>query len=392
MSKVKVKKMRMPIGGSDTDLSEMFNQMLGTGNVNMTIAYPKYDKIKTSCEQYIKIIKMITDSPFMKKFTNFAQQNEELLNYISKSREEMDDIFKIDFTDYEWNFDILSNTQREQFNQHYEKMKKSQLIASMIATCDRLTPYKNHLLEEKPQHKFILDTPGVEWCPFTFSNLNIKAIFCLPEVGENTIRFFMAVIQKIFDLTKKIWTEISSPDIDVNQFVDVIMTNIDFIQKRPELARCKKAFSKIKSSVGLLKDRFNNYYKDFIKTKESTIIFEHFIIDVSKSTDVDPQEIAQFRVIIDYYRKIASQQSQNPQVKMLFEKVEESFKALEKSAPNLAKDEEDFKQEPEDLPAPAQLPPRIDPGQLQREKAAAKTVDQLVAEINAAGKRKKAHN
>ncbi len=202
-------------------------------------------------------------------------------------------------------------------------------------------------------------------------------------VGDNTVRFFMITVHKVYHLTRKIWDVISSPDIDVNQFVDVIMTNIEYIQKRPELSRCKKAFAKIRASVNLLKDRFGSYYRDFIRTKESTIIFEHFILDVSNTTNVDPQEVAQFRIIIDYYRKIAQQQSNNPKIKAMFEKVEATFKEMEANAPNLSRETEAAAPETvsEEAPMPAAEP--------TRDTYVEKSINQLLHEINAGGRKKK---
>jgi hypothetical protein len=85
----------------------------------------------------------------------------------------------------------------------------------------------------------------------------------------------------------------------------------------------------------LLKENFGDYYRDFISTKDSTIMMQNFIIDVSKKTDSDPQVTRQFRQIISYYRELAQQQIQNPKVKMLFDKVNESFQQLERGATNL---------------------------------------------------------
>ena len=66
------------------------------------------------------------------------------------------------------------------------------------------------------------------------------------------------------------------------------MRNIDEIQKQPELHRCKDAFKKIKESVMMLKTNFNEYYRDFVDTSDNTIIMQHFIVDVSKSTEASP--------------------------------------------------------------------------------------------------------
>jgi hypothetical protein len=381
----KVKKIRMPIGGKDTDLADMFNQMLGADSVNVTIAYPKYTQLKQTCETIAGVLSLIANSPFMCKTPAAAAWRDELVNYVNSMRAATDTLFKINYDEYVWNLELLSKSQKDLFNQAYIAVKKSSLVADMISCCDKLTPYKTNFDDQDTvNHLFIMNMAGVEWMPFSFAQLNLKEIFSMEGVGDNTVRFFMITVHKVYHLTRKVWDIVSSPDIDVNQFVDVIMTNIEYIQKRPELSRCKKAFAKIRSSVNLLKDRFGSYYRDFIRTKESTIIFEHFILDVSSSTNVDPQEVAQFRIIIDYYRKIAQQQSTNPKIKAMFEKVEATFKEMEAAAPNLSKESEPMPDpEPEKPPIPAVEP--------TRDTYVEKSVNQLLHEINSSGRKKKKH-
>jgi hypothetical protein len=342
MSKVKVKKIKVPLGMKDEGLAEMFNQMLGAGSVNMTIAWPRYVRIKGLCEQLVKLFSMLSSSPFMRAHGEFAAQKADLDKFCEDSRAKITDLFRMDFSEYEWNLSTVEEELKKTFTEVYEQMKKSDLVNTFIVMCDRLVVYKKNFIDlTKLNHKFITTMPGTEWKPFPFSSLNVKYVFSLSTIGENTIRFFMTVLNKAFELSHKLYEEISSPDIDVDQFVDVIMSNIGEIQKRPELHRCKKAFQKIRESVELLKGRFNNYYRDFIATKDSTIMMQHFILDVSKSTDADPQVTAQFRTIISYYRKIAQDQITNPKIKMLFDKVNESFKELERGAENLVRIRED---------------------------------------------------
>lgn len=341
MSKVKVKKIKIPIGMQDEGLAEMFNQMLGAGSVNMTIAYPRYLRIKALCEQLIKIFEMLVNSPFM-KIQDFAQQRIEIETFCRQSRASANDMFKIDFSDYEWNLELLEDEQKKAFTTEYEKMKKSNLVKTFVIMCDKLVVHKKNFIDiNNLKHKFIINMPGAEFTPFPFTNLNLKYIFSLANVGENTIRFFMTILHKSYELSHELWKETSSPDIDVDQFVDVIMSNIGEIQKRPELSRCGKAFQKIKDSVHMLKNRFNGYYRDFISTGDSTIMMQNFIIDVSTETKADPSITAQFRTIIGYYRKIAQDQINNPKIKKLFEKVNESFKELETGTNNLVKVKDD---------------------------------------------------
>jgi hypothetical protein len=183
---------------------------------------------------------------------------------------------------------------------------------------------------------------GAEWFPFPFSNLNFKQVFTQNAERENTLRLLMIVLHRVYDLTYKLWQETVSPDVDVDSFVEVIMNNMDEIKKRaPELNRCGKAFKKIADSVQLLKTNFNTYYRDFIETKDSTVMMQNFILDVSKNVNSDPEVMREFREIIKYYKKLAKQQPNNPKMKALFDKVSESFSQLEKGTTNLVSIRED---------------------------------------------------
>lgn len=331
--KAKAKKIKVPIGAQDSDLSEMFNQILGTGSVNITIAYPRYRRIKGLSEQLIKLFGILADSPFMRS-VDFANEKKQIADFVAESKNSLDDIFCADYSDYEWNLTLLPDEQKAQFTTIYENMKKSNLVKTFIILCDRLVSYKSNFADlDKLNPKFITAMNGVEWNPFPFTNLNLKYIFSI--VSDNTKAFFMTILGKAYELSRNVYDEIQSPDIDVDQFVDFIMRNIDTIQKRPELHRCKDAFNKIKESVGMLKDRFNGYYRDFIATNDSTIMMQHFIIDVSKNTPANASITQQFRIIIGYYRKLASNQITNPKVKALFDKISVGFKDLEKNAGNL---------------------------------------------------------
>jgi hypothetical protein len=334
--KAKVKKIKIPLGGKDEGISEMFNQMLGAGAVNMTIAYPKYLRIKGMCQQLVNLFRMLSDSPFMRKFSEFKPQKDELDAFVTKSNATIAELFSIDFSHYEWNLNLIEDELKESFSAQYDKIKKSDFINGFVIMCDRLVVYKNHFRDlNKLNHKFITCMAGATYQPFPFSSLNLKYIFCLPNVGENTIKFFMTVLNKAYEFSHALWKETVSPDVDVEQFTEVIMANIGEIQKQSKLARCDKAFQKIKDSVHLLKNNFSDYYRDFVTTKDSTVLMQNFIIDVSKKTDSDPQTTRQFRQIINYYRELAQSQIQNPKVKMLFDKVNESFQQLEKGTSNL---------------------------------------------------------
>jgi len=333
--KVKVKKVKVPAGSDD--LSDMFNQMLMTGDdsVNVAIAYPRYIRVKNLCESMIKVFETLESCPLMRT-KEFTAPREEIRKYCEESRATMADLFSVSLADYEWNIKNISQATRDSFIEKYTTLKKSDFINMFIIICDKLVPYKANFTDlNKLNHKFITSMPGLEWTPLVFTNLNIKQIFCMKNIGENTTRFIMTLLYKTFEFSSKIYEEMSSPDIDVEEFSKLIMNSIEEIQTRPELNRCKKAFKKVKESIGMLNNNFGSYYKDFIITKDSTIIMQHFMLDVNKTTDNDPELAAQFRTIIAYYRKAAQQNTTNPKVKALFDKINDSMKEFERGAENL---------------------------------------------------------
>ena len=350
MSKVKVKKVKIPLTGKDDGISDMFNNMLGAGSANLTISYPKYLRIRNLCRSLIKVFIALADSPYLKTNPEFAPQRAELHEFCKSSTETIDQLFSMDLTEYEWNLETVDEEIKKRFAGVYEAAKKSKLVNTFIITCDRLVPYKQNFNDlEKLNPKFITCMAGTEWCPFSFSGLNYKMLFSQTNIKDNNIRFFMTILFKVFDFSYKLWQETVSPDCDVDQFVDVIMTNIDEIKKRaPELSRCGKAFKKITESVQLLKSNFSTYYRDFVETKDSTTMMQSFIMDVSKQTNSDPEVMREFREIIKYYKKLAKQQPNNPKMKALFDKVSDSFKQLEKGATNLVNIKTDPDEEPDD--------------------------------------------
>ena len=335
--KARVKKVKIPLTGKDEGISEMFNQMLGAGSVNMTISYPKYLRLRNLCQCIVKAVSALAECPYMKSSREFSLQRKELQEFCVSALEDIKILFAMDLSEYEWNLETVDDELKKRFTEAYEAAKKSKLINVFIITCDRLVPYKQNFNDlDKLNPKFITCMAGTEWIPFAFSTLNFKHLFIQSDLKENSVRFFMTVLYKIYDLTHKLWQETVSPDIDVDQFVSVIMDNMEEIKKRaPELARCGKAFKKIAESVQLLKNNFSTYYRDFIETKDSTVMMQNFVIDVSKQTNSDPEVMREFREIIKYYKKLAKQQPNNPKMKALFDKVSESFSQLEKGTSNL---------------------------------------------------------
>lgn len=355
------KKIKVPVGMKDQDMAAMFNQMLGAGAVNMTVAWPRYKTLKGLIDKLLGLFQIFNTSDFITKRKDLEFAQKEIDAFVTASRAEWTELFKADFSEHEWNLEILDDEQKKQFGEVYKSAKESNLVRTFTVVCDRAIKFKRHIVafndwlnkeaerEKDPEYKkqphkipsdlwkFISTMSGAEFYPFPFTKLNYKDLFARTDVSDRDRRFLMTVFCKSYELTFKVYHEATSPDINVEEFVDVIMANIDRLGQIPQLNRCKEALQKIKDSVHMLKDNFNDYYRDFVSTKESTIMMEHFILDVSKKTKASPRVMQQFKQIIAFYRQQAEQHIDNPKVKMLFDKVNASFAALERDTENLVK-------------------------------------------------------
>jgi len=182
------------------------------------------------------------------------------------------------------------------------------------------------------------------------SRVNFKQMYVDDRLDPGDREFILVVLHKMYVISHDVYEAVSAPDIDVDEFVEVIMSSIGEVKK--QIPRCDGAFQKIIESVDLLKGNFSGYYKDYVASSNPTIIMENFVIDVSKNTQASPTVTAQFRRIISHYRKLASQQATNPKLQSLFAQVDANFAELEKKSRE-AESESESEDEDDMAAAPA---------------------------------------
>ena len=326
MALVKVKKITTKDETADI-LNEIFDKP------EIQIAYPKYLRLKSSCEQCIKILEILRDSPVIKD-NNYIEFN----NFTKSSRLVITDLFRVSISD-------VTNTTEEEvskFLEYYAKMRESQFINTLIVIYDKLVPYRSFFSNlDKLSYQFITNIADTYWSPFPFATLNVKELF-IGEVHDSVATMFLISFNKLNSFIKSIYDELQSPDIDMDKFIEIILINIEGVESIPELSRCREAFKAIKDSIQLLKNNFGKYYKDFIQTKDNTIIMQHFIIDVGLNANASPTLTFQFRKIVDYYKKISKyNNNSNPKIKTMFEKINNTFASLTKGTTNLVNIEEE---------------------------------------------------
>lgn len=375
MASVKVKM------NKDKELGDIFNQIIGAGKVNMAICAPKYVDIMAYLRKIVQIVDIFTNkSIFFAKLPSHGHAMEEFNEFVKNVNETLA-AAEIDIRPYSGNYDLAPDNVREEFSTKYNALKQCDEVASIVKLCDNLIPYKKFIADVTSlKYQFILGMPGIEFKPFPWSEFNLKQAVIELDLStdretRSNIELLMLVLNKLFNISHNVYRAISSPDVDINEFVDVVMTKIVELRKR--VPRCTKAFDKLVESVNLLKNNFGTYYRDFVETQTGTIIIENFVLDVAKNTRADPSLMKQFRDIVGYIRKAAGQQINNPQAKVLFDKLNEQFSKFDKFS-NIRADgagtEDDSDEEPEG-PVP------IDEYEEARTANAERSVDELAAEI-----------
>lgn len=350
MPKIKSKVVRSTI--ENKDIMEMFHGVLGTGEntpLNLKIVYPKYVAIVDHCDRFMRLLEALRDSPLMGRF---PAETGQLAAYISTLREQVDRIFAapdlkilhpsniVDLESEPVDYDSVTSAEYETFAQVYEAVKKSNVVNVIIVTCKNLVPHKKSLETRTAlKDRFLTKTAGLSFTPLPdLPSLNFKQIYIQDTLSAADRQYILMVLHKMLAISHDVYDSMSSPDIDVGEFSEVIMSSLGDVKKH--IPRCDEAFKKIGDSVHLLKGNFDGYYKDFVASNNPTIIMENFVLDVSKETKSSPKVTGQFRTIIGHYRKLAAQQAQNPQMRTLFEQVDKNFQELEKQSQNADEAEE----------------------------------------------------
>jgi hypothetical protein len=333
----KMKKQIGPGEGIETELSSITNQLLGIGLPNMDFAYPRYIRIYTYCESLIQLFEAVAGSPYMKMNKEAVGHAKEIKTFCENCRNELGTLLHLE--DEGLSKNTLSTSVITTFKVTYDKLKSSQMVNAFIIMCNRLIPDRDSIGDEtKLCHKFIFSLPGIEFCPFPFTSLNLKIVLSYPNLDNNIFEFFLLVLHKAYILSYKLYQEKQAPDIDISKFASLLVDAMKGLKKVPELQRCNKAFSRIEQSVLMLQTNFNEYYKDFLETGDSTIIMQNFISDLMKDGKGDAELTREFRVILMFYQKTSrnTQCNGTDKERQMLEKVNKSINMFNSMTQNVA--------------------------------------------------------
>jgi hypothetical protein len=341
---------------ANKDVLEMFQGVLGTseGSATLSITHPKYVRIQKHISRFIDLLAALLASRLM---TFFPGPHSHLEAYLAALRGQFAESFSApDFAAWstagEPDYARIPPEVVAQFGAVFAAAKKCNVVNTVIVTCKNLVPHKKALADRANlKDKFLSRDAGVSFAPLPdLSRVNFKQMYVDDRLDPGDREFILVVLHKMYVISHDVYEAVSAPDIDVDEFVEVIMSSIGEVKK--QIPRCDGAFQKIIESVDLLKGNFSGYYKDYVASSNPTIIMENFVIDVSKNTQASPTVTAQFRRIISHYRKLASQQATNPKLQSLFAQVDANFAELEKKSRE-AESESESEDEDDMAAAPA---------------------------------------
>jgi hypothetical protein len=324
---------------NNKDILDTFQELLGTSDSNacLPIAYPKYLKMKNHIQRFLKLMQTLRENNLMNYFEDIKTS---LNNYITSLEKDFSESFNS--PDLEQYCDPMQDTLaghnygnvppniKSTFSEIFNDMKKCNIVNIIIVTCNNLLPYRKHFEnKDNLSELFLTKTAGNIVNPVAeLPELNFKKIYNEDSLSASEKSFILMFIAKLYEISFNVYETLSSPDVDVNEFVAIILNSIDTVKKH--IPRCNDAFDKIVESVDILKTNFTGYYKDFMASSNPAIIMENFVLDVSKNTKASPRVTAQFRKIITYYRNIASKHVTDPKLQTLFKHVDKNFEALDK--------------------------------------------------------------
>lgn len=341
----------------DQDLIEMFNQMIGQGRPDPNIVIPKYDQLMQMSKDYVNLLVKFVQSP-VGKFPPFKAPVMQIVDFIKRTQAELsglqipqkedkllagkslDEINRSPELMARLMQDVTEKYDIEQLGVVYPELKDCNTIKEIIMTCKNI----NRLLREEMERtntetdcladsknlseKFITKADGVCIEIFNFSSFNFKDLFIRTDVDDKVRSYVLLFLRLIYTKSREIVKMISSPDIDVEKFSEVLVKSIKDIRKH--IPRCDKAFDKIEESVNLLQNNFGGYYKDFIESQNPGIIIENFVLDVAQDSQADLQTTMQFKEIIKFYKaKMQKHNVKDPKVQKLFQMLGANLDVLE---------------------------------------------------------------
>lgn len=323
--RVKAKAIRKMVSNGKLDV--MFAQMTGAENADKNIILPKFLKTRASAVIVYKTLKQLANfATFRNDFPEMVKELDEILNYAEHIKKCI--IFDDDKTETAEHYVTYST---EQLNAIYKGLKSNKGIEQLVILCGKLSRFKPYIgLKDNLSGHFVMSEPGNSLCIFPFSSLDLVKVWTHNNCTPLIKKYILHILHVVYSNTHIIYDQISSPDIDINEFSKVLIDAVKFM--KTQVPRCNEAFKKIEDSIDLLKTNFRGYFKESVETANPSVILENFVSDVARKGGPSARITAQFNKIVRHLKNTARQNNKkDPNIKKLFGMLNSNFQLMEKS-------------------------------------------------------------
>jgi len=306
------------ISNDKHEVNDMFNQLLGNeDSLDIEIVKDKYNKLKNEIEKVYKLLESFKKTIYLKVLKDLDNIN----MYIKNIDGFIEDAKTI----------IPDHIEDDKLIRHYLNIKENKIIKDSINICKNLIIYKKYIEDnEKLNDNFIKSSKTKELQIFPFCNFDIKTIYYYNKIDNSVKKYLLIFLNMIYTATYEIYNIITSPDIDISKFSNIIIESIKKSQKM--IPRAGRAFKKIEQSVQMLQDNFASYYQDMVQLKSPEVLLESFVQDVARSDDsengVDLELAQQFKRIAMFYRKQSAGRVKDPRINQIFSMLDHNFSML----------------------------------------------------------------
>ncbi len=331
-SRVQIRKMKKIIGGdmNASDINSMFDEMMGIKDADKDIILPKFIDARNLIRGVYRILTMLGNFKAIRDdFHWLASSMDEILKFAKDMRESV--VFADATDDCEENYDAVD---KESMNKLYKSLKENTFVKQIFIMGNRLKQYDVFLKDvNQLQDNFIGIEPGLSLVIFEFSTLDLKRLWADNKITPLVRNYMLQILHKLYTKSRELFKIITSPDVDVDKFAELLISSINHLKKQPKLNRCNNAFRKIEESVQLLKDNFDQYYRESIACSNPNIILENFIVDVSNKGGVTANLTREFGQIINYMRELSTQngRAKDPRIQQMFKMLDRNYKLMETS-------------------------------------------------------------
>lgn len=343
----KVKELKQLLGGDSAgNINTMFEEMIGTKDADPEIILPKFVKSRNLIKHiYRYLLQLGSYKELENLYLDIQTDLNQIMDFAISIKTSIIWESMVDET-----INMYVKLNKQEINQFYKKIKNDQTTKELITLCGKLKRYASNFASiDNLRDNFIGQEPGLDFRIFDFSGFDLRKIWANTNRNLMVRKFILTTIHLLYKNLYELYKTVSSPDVDIEQFTELLIKSIGDLEKRPGLNRCKNAFRRIRDSVGLLRNKFDDYYRDSISAENPNMMVENFILDVANNGTTDARLTREFRLIIQYMHKQGQQsgKTKDPAVQRIFKMLNQNFDLMEKKTPKTKKVDEDTKADTE---------------------------------------------